>query len=203
MRRTNTCMGASMFCLILLSQAGCVSEKMVLSCSEGMHSFNVIVKAEKAPFSNDANTYWHLRVPEISYSSGQISNLLVFWLEEDQWGFLFEDIDGNRNLLTTIGKSHPIRIETASDFYKENSHSLLVRNMMFNILGESHSIKNVQCTYFHWTSGGIYYWGYESIGDGLASAFGRMKSADKNPNNSGYVPFVNWNPHMKDWPTVK
>ena len=193
-------MGISILYVLFSAQAGCISEKIVLNCSDGMHPFIVTVKAEKAPFSDDPNTYWYLRVPDISYSSGQISNLLVFWLEGERAGFICEDIDGNKILISPADNYKTKRIEAPSDFNVENSHLLSNRDIAVNILSEKHIIQNVQCAYFHWNSGGIYYWGYGSIEKGLASAFGKMKTTGSNNRKSGFVPFVKWNPNIKDWP---
>ena len=151
---------------IALLLVGCTRETEIVSVSNGGSPLVIIGRAEKAPFSDDPNLYMYLRFPSAAYRSPQADNVLIMTLRTGEWCGVFKASNG-RYFMKIDGPGEPLSIENPKQVIHLHLATARMRNLNLVVLGEQGSVPDVEAILMRWHSGGVFYYGFNSVTDGL------------------------------------
>ena len=202
--KLSSCIQIFTLILVLGVCMSCKNKKIIVEGVDNTTpSFAISGYAKSAPFSSDPNFYCSLQIPENSYSTGQIDSLLVFKSQNESWGFIYEDID-KRHILVTTNKGKESILQYAESFNWSYYKPVSLNIFEFKVVGKLFKLKEIECVLFLWDSGGLQYYGFKNIKDGIDSSFHYKYIKDKaDKNNSGKVYFTKWDSSLKDWPIIE
>lgn len=197
--------GLMVFSLLLLMAGlftACKKKKNIITYAGTEGAFSLVGYGEPSPsFIGGVNFYCFLNIPPFNFDTGQIDNLLVFKLANGELGFIYKDIDNQRYFIAK-GRSKSI-LNSSKDFSQLGEKLNTKGDFSFMVLDHKVELKNIGSVLFSWTSGGIRFYGFKQVADGIESIYNYDYFDRADNSNTGFVRFAKWKKGLAEWPTVE
>jgi hypothetical protein len=184
--------------------AGCTEDTEVVHVSMGGMPCNLTVRVKPSPFADDPNVYLRVHIPANSFRSELIYDMVaVFPVKGGNLGCVYATAKNTSVFISSQGNRHPTVLKTASSFDSLRYEAASAEVCFLRVLGETIRLDGIRCVVFRVHSGGLFFYGFENLHDGIDACFDSTLLGKASGGNSGVVRFTRWKSEPKDWPAIE